>query len=131
MKKLIVGLLAAFLMAAGLVAVSGTTSTAAPRCPYNNCTTTNTSGKAVSPGNSRRVRVNYRVRTQGNVVPRGSVKVIIKGNGVFRTLTFRYPGKSAVNFGKLPRGSYQVTIKFIPGRNTTFARSSQSTVVTV
>lgn len=130
MKKLFVGLLAAFMMVAGLVAVSSTSASAAPRCPYNSCPTTNTSGKAVSPGNSNRVRVNYRVRTQGNVVPRGSVKVILKGNGVYRSLTFRYPGKSAVNFGKLPRGTYQVTIKYIPGNNS-FARSSQRTVVTV
>ena len=48
MKKLIVGLLAAFLMTTGLVAFSSSPSSAAPAdCPYSGCAATNTVGVGV------------------------------------------------------------------------------------
>lgn len=132
MKKIVAGIIASFLMASGLVAIAaGSASSAPPRCPYTGCVNTDVSGKAVSPNGTRKVRVTYNVGTQGNATPRGVVRVIVKGNGTFRAKNRRYPRQQRVVFVKVPRGSYQVFIKYIPGRNTPFQRSRQDTLVTV
>ena len=131
MRKLVAGLLAALLMTAGMVALTSTTASAG-RCPYTGCIATDTSGKAVDTKRPGKVRVNYKVRTRaGNTIPSGRVKVIIKGNGVWRGKVRAYPGQNAVRFFRVPNGAYQVFIKYIPGRNTIFRRSLQETVVTV
>ena len=130
MRKLVAGLLAALLMTAGIVALTSSTANAG-RCPYTGCIKTDTSGKAVDAKRPGKVRANFRVRTSGNAVPRGWVKVIIKGNGIYRSKVVRYPDNNAVRFFKVPKGSYQVFFKYIPARNSTFKRSVQETVVTV
>jgi hypothetical protein len=130
MKKLIVSLLVAFLMAAGLVAASGSAASAA-RCPYTGCIPTDTSGKAIDVRKPGKVRTTFRVGTNGNVVPKGAVKIVIKGNGVYRSKVVRYPGTNRASFRGLPRGSFQVFMKFIPARGSAFGRSAQTTVVTV
>jgi len=129
-RKLVAGLLAALLMTAGMVALTNSTASAG-RCPYTGCIKTITSGKAIDAKRPGKVRVNFRVRTRGNAVPRGAVKVIIKGNGNYRSKVVGYPGNDVVKFFGVPNGSYQVFIKYIPARNSTFKRSRQLTVVTV
>ena len=131
MKKLIVGLLVAFLMATGLAAISSV-SAAAPRCPYTGCVKTviSASAKQVGP---RRVRVSYSIRTLGNATPRGTARVILKGGSrdTFRAQNRPYPGANSVRFFRLPQGTYQVRVKFIPARNSAFGRSFITTVVDV
>ncbi len=129
MKKLIAGLLGALLMASGLVALASGSATAA-RCPYTGCIRTDVTAKAVSPKPGK-VRVKYQVGTAGNATPRGVVRVIVKGNGIFRAKNRHYPRKSRVVFFGIPKGSYSVFVKFIPGRSTTWRRSRQDTTVTV
>jgi hypothetical protein len=129
MKKLMVGLLAAFLMTSGLVAL--TTSSASADCPYTGCVATSVKAQASSRSTGT-ARVAYRVKVLGNAVPRGKVKVIIKNaNGVVRTKTSPYPADTAADFSNLRKGTYTVIVKFIPAASSAYAPSSRSTKVTV
>lgn len=129
MKKLIGGLLAVFLMAAGLVATTGSTANAAPRCPYTGCVATKTTVKAVSPAR-RTIVVRAGVGTAGNAKPSGRIKIIVKGNGKFRSKVIGAQSGAAVRF-KIAPATYLVTAKFIPASNSVWARSDKSTSVTV
>lgn len=127
MKKLFVGLLAAFMMVAGLAAVSGTTASAAPRCGYQGCIKTDTAPNPKPKPNKNKARINIRVATQGNVVPRGKVKIVLTSpNGTKRTIIVNYPAKKFSIFNNLRKGRYTVTTTFIPGSNTRFGRSSDT-----
>ena len=130
MKKLMVGLLAAFLMTSGLVAMS--TSSASADCPYTGCVATKVSKAKTSSPRAGKARVAYKVKTVGNAAPRGKVKVIIKGaNGVFRAKVLRYPARTATAFRNLPKGKYTVVVKFIPAKSSAYGRSKRSTNVRV
>ena len=116
MKKLLSGLIAAFLLSAGFVAVSAETAQAAckstqyVKCPV---TVTKASGaKTVKRGKSPKAIVG--VRAAGNVKPKGKVTVIITGPGVRSAKVVNYNGKSVSYIGpKLRRkGTYTVTITF-------------------
>ena len=128
MKKLFVGVVAAFMMAASLVAVSGGSATASPaRCGYGACIPTDTQIKASSP-KVRKIRANAGV-SAGNIrVNRGRLKVQVKGNGKYRQKVRTAP-KANVSF-RLPPGIYLVQAKYIPGQSR-FRRSAESTIVTV
>ena len=84
MKKLFVGIVAAFMMAASLVAVSGGSATASPaRCGYGACIPTDTQIRAFSP-KPRKIRAIAGV-SAGNIrVNRGRIKIQVKGNGKYR-----------------------------------------------
>lgn len=130
MKKVIAGAIAAFLMTTGLVAFAGGSTNAAD-CPYTGCIQTLTGVNAVDARKPGKVRVNFRVRTVGNAVPRGTVRIIIKRPGTFRAKNVAYPGRNRVIFLGLPDGKYRVIAKFIPGTDTAFARSRHTASVTV
>ena len=87
MKKLIVGFVAAIMMAAGLVAISGTSAVAA--CPYTNCVDTFTSinARQIERTNRRgrtnctkKARIQVQVRTNGNDRPSGKVQITIRNS---------------------------------------------------
>ncbi len=127
MKKLFVGVIAAFMLAASLVAVSGGTATAAGRCGYGACIPTDTQIKAFSP-KPRRLRAKASV-SAGNVrVNQGRIKIQVKGNGKYRQVIGSAP-KVKKTFRIRP-GIYLVQAKYIPGQSR-FNRSAESTIVTV
>ena len=130
MKKLIAGVIAAFLMATGLAALVAAPAGAAA-CPYTGCIQTFTGVNAVDAARPGKVRVNFRVRTAGNAIPRGTVRIIIKSSDTFRAKNVSYPDRHRVTFLRLPDGRYSVIAKFIPGSNTAFGRSRDTTSVTV
>jgi multidrug efflux pump subunit AcrA (membrane-fusion protein) len=122
MKKLISGLIAAFLLSAGFVAVSAETASAACRpSQYVECpaTTTSTAGtpKTVKAGKAAKVKVT--VKARGNIKPKGKVTVSVKGPSFKKVLRSNYNGRSlSLNIGKLKKpGKYKVTVAFI-GDNT-------------
>ncbi|MCD4526927.1 hypothetical protein [Nocardioides sp. cx-173] len=131
MKKLIIGLLASFLMATGLVAFSGTSATAA--CPYTACVATKTTVKA--PGSVRvkkkaAITVTVKPTRAGNGVVRGNVVVTIKknGGGFSQTLRGAYGGKAKKFTTRALNkvGAYKVTVKFTPAKNSIYKASNRS-----
>jgi hypothetical protein len=90
MKKLIVGLLAAFLMTSGLVAFSSTSASARPAdCPYSGCVDTATG--AAAEVRARAVVIAVRtVAIQSNSTPKGRITLTVtkrKKNGNLREVT--------------------------------------------
>ncbi|WP_134739904.1 hypothetical protein [Nocardioides sp. 503] len=127
MKKLIVGLLASFLIASGLVAFTGSPSTAA--CPYTGCIATSSSitgPKSVKQNTAPKFKIN--VRANGNARPRGSVKVTVKGPGVNNTRTTSFTGSpKSVKGPRLRKaGRYTVTMVFTPAKNSVWKGSRDS-----
>ena len=107
MKRLIIGLISALLMTAGLVGVSETSATAA--CPYTGCvkTYTKVSGpKVIKKGKAGRFCVT--VTTRGNGKPRGTVTLNIKrSKGAFEyTATKPYHGTRCFGTPVLTKGGY-------------------------
>ena len=107
MKRLIIGLISALLMTAGLVGVSETSATAA--CPYTGCvkTYTHVTGpKVIKKGKAGRFCVT--VTTRGNGKPRGTVTLNIKrSKGAFEyTATKPYHGKRCFGTPILTKGGY-------------------------
>ncbi|MCD4533738.1 hypothetical protein LRP67_06555 [Nocardioides sp. cx-169] len=130
MKKLIVGLLAAFLMASGLVAFSGTSATAA--CPYTSCINTNTAlGGPASVRKGKKATFNIKVTAKrGTAKPVGRIKVTIKKNGggysqvVNKSVSGARSVKAATR--KLTKvGTYTVTVKYTPKAGSVFKASTK------
>ena len=126
MKKFLVGLVAAFLLGAGLVAVSGTAATAGD-CPgtgpYVGCVNTSTTA-SVQRRNQRIVKLKYKVHTAGNAQAQGTVTMVITGPRFSKTITRSVPPGFGARV-KLPRkGVYTVTIRFTPQANSVFEPSS-------
>ena len=128
MKKLLVGMIAAFMMAASLVAVTGGSASAIPaRCGYTACIPTDSQIRAFSP-KPRKLRAIAGV-SAGNIrVNRGRIKIQVKGNDKYRQSVGTAP-KHKKTF-RLPPGIYLVQAKYIPGQSR-FRRSAESTIVTV
>lgn len=131
MKKLLVGLIASFMLVAGLVAVSGSTTAtasgvAAPRC-YTGRIPTDTQVNAMSP-RPRKVRVKASVSAGNKRVRAGKIKVQIKGNNKYRQ-KIRPAGNVKVSF-RMPPGIYLVQAKYKPFRSC-FRRSEEAAIVTV
>ena len=130
MKKLLSGMIAAFLMAAGLVAFSGQSAHAA--CvsgSYVPCVATTvkpTAPKMVKAGKPAKVKV--AVSTRGNVKASGSATVAVKGPGFSKTVKVKIVNGKVVtaDLGKLVKpGKYKVTITF---KGNDGYRDSKSTV---
>lgn len=133
MKKLIAGLFAAILTTAGLVAVTST-APASAACTQYVCNKTTSSAKpapkTIKAGKPAKVKV--AVKTRGNVKPKGTVVITIKGpGGVNKTIRKTYDGKTLnLNLGKLRKaGKYKVTVTFKGGA--TFEDSKSTTTITV
>ena len=120
MKKLIVGLLAAFLMTSGLVAFSGSPASARPAdCPYSGCVDTRTNAKHNVKGKS--VRVKVKVRAVGsNANPKGVITltvVKIKKNGNFKAIDTVYSrlnnkAKTKFKVKGLKKGKYAYAAEY-------------------
>ena len=84
MKKLLGALVAAVMMAAGLVTFAMSPANAA--CPYSGCVPTYTHINAPSPvEKGSRNRICVRVTTDGNGTPKGQVSInVVRSNGGFR-----------------------------------------------
>jgi hypothetical protein len=117
MKKFISGLIAAFVLSAGFVAVSAETAQAAcSPSKYTQCPTTKTKAtgsKSVRAGKKPKTVV--KVQAAGNVKPKGTVTITYTGPGGFKkTITVKYNGKtiSAVGPKLKKKGTYKVTVSF-------------------
>jgi hypothetical protein len=128
MKKLIVGLLASFMVAAGLVAFSSTPATAA--CPYTACIKTTTKVSVPAKIKVRRnATVSFRVAParSGNAAVRGSVTVTVKrdGGGFSKVIRTSYTGGTKrVRTPRLTKtGRYGVRVVFTPARNSIYKAS--------
>ena len=128
MTKLISGLIAAVMTAAGLVAFSGSTAQADP--PYPGTVPTYCSASSMHPTKvHNKPRVRFRAWTAGNGVPRGTVRFRVwrKGN-VVRT-SYRWyhgPGVQRYRLARLHRpGRYRVVARINP-RNDKYQNCSHS-----
>ncbi|GAA4708330.1 Ig-like domain repeat protein [Nocardioides conyzicola] len=136
MKKFISGVLMAFLLSAGFVAVSAETASAATCKPtkYVECQTTSTkatpSPKVITQGKPAKVKVT--VSTRGNVKARGTVTVKVTGPGGYKkTIKVHYSGKAvSINLGKLNKpGKYKIAVTFDGGDG--FKDSKSTSTITV
>jgi len=132
MKKLIAGLFAAILTTAGLVAVTSTAPASAACTQYvcnNTSSTAKPAPKTIKAGKPAKVRV--AVKTRGNIKPKGTVTITIKGKGVNKTIRKAYNGKTLnLNLGKLRKaGKYKVTVTFKGAQG--FKDSKTTTTITV
>lgn len=129
MKKLVIGLLAAALMAFGFVGISGTSAVAcAPGYP-GECADTDPPELA-APARIKRgkaAKVGVKVEADGNVQPRGAVTVsctLKKGKRLLkRGRVVAYSGERSVTLFNLNRkGVWRCTTRFL-GVNTQNSRS--------
>lgn len=137
MKKFFVGLSAVMMLIAGLVGVSGVQASAveggvvaAKKCkgPYAGSIRTDTQVRARSK-KPRQLKVRAHVNAPGNAQPTGRIKIQVKGNDKYRQKIRKAPTAKATF--RLPPGVYLVQAKYIPGCNSVFNRSEESTIVTV
>ncbi len=138
MKKLIIGLLASVLMAAGFVGAS-TVSASAEQCDrYGVCIEPNadvkpqgnTNKKNIKP--SQRPKFKMKLKAPGDATPSGDLKIVVRpkkgGNGGTAPAVFKARkdlnrnGAATINGAKLKPGVYIVTLKFIPDPNTPWRR---------
>lgn len=129
MKKLILGLLAAFLMATGLVAFSGSSASAA--CPkYQTCGPT-AQTITVERVDNHRVKFVSTVVTKdpSNVTPTGSVKFIVFGKNGGRDRVkiddLSKGGKAAATFNGLGFGRHNYKVVYLPKRGSAFDSSER------
>ncbi len=130
MKKLIAGLVAAFMMSVGLVAFSGVPSEAGHA---KKAIATKTVIKGPKGIHAHR-RPNLLVGVKAPGRPRGKVELVVKKvRGSFsRTATYRYKGYTKALLGPTlhERGLYRVTVNFYDPSGT-YASSSDSMRVIV
>lgn len=136
MKRLIIGLIAAVMMCAGLVGVSSTSANAT--CPYTGCVKTKT--KVTVPNapvkKGHKAKVCVRVTTNGNGTPKGRVTatVVKKSDGALmwsRTKQYK-GGKLCFTTPKLmKKGEYSARGVFAPYSSSVFGSSRGSTTFKV
>jgi hypothetical protein len=139
MKKLIIGLFAALLMATGFVSFTSTSASAA--CPYTGCIDTDvkiiSSSDSIDRGTAPSFKV--KVTTDGNPKPKGTIKIVCtkpktKRSGArYASVSYDYNGGTKTFDGPVLRkvGRWTCTVKFIPNGGSVYARSSSSTKVRV
>ena len=137
MKKLVLGLLAALLVSAGLVATTGAAPAQAvcgnPQYPACFSTATKVTAKKL---NRTRVAITAQVRTVGSTArPVGTVKITIRRAGgtknvfVIRTETSGGTVRITRNFRRT--GKFTVSAVYVAKRDTVFQGSSGSTAVRI
>lgn len=142
MKRIIVGLLTAFLMTAGLATVTSAPAEAA--CPradgnYPGCIKTKLSSQGVKRvATNKRAKIFVGVKAVGNQPPRGTVRlrVIRAGNVVFNQTKVVRPASANVSRTSftLPRlrvGRYTIRMNYIPAVQGLFVPSKGSRTLTV
>ena len=128
MKKFLSGMIAALLMAAGLVAFSGQSAQAACGDQYTPCVATKTKPKAKPVDSTKKPVVEVQVTANGNVKPVGVVEITVNG----KTYTANYKGgKIDVKLPKLKPGKYKVKVTFVPAKVGNFEESSKTITLTV
>ena len=129
MKKLIVGLLAAFLLTSGFAAFTTTSASAAPSCTnYSGCFETQSRVGAINV-NGRRATIAAKVNVVGaNRNAQGSVKFVVKGDDFYQAGKATLVNGSA-NFTtrKLDKGRYTVKVRYIRRPNAPFNPSNSGT----
>ena len=129
MKKLIIGLLAAFLMSAGLVTVSSTSATAA--CPYTNCIatkTTLTGPKSITAGKSATFTATVDA-VGSNAVPKGKFTFRLTGPGGFKVTkvaSVDADGKVKFTTKVNKAGKYKAAVSYTSPTNSVFKNSASS-----
>ena len=128
MKRLIVGLISALLMTAGLVGVSQVPASA---CPYTGCvpTTTRVTVPNAPVARGTRAKVCVRVTTPGSGVPQGRVTATVLGNnGWMWSATKKYRGgQICFTSRKIKRaGEYSARGIFSPFSSSPFGSSRGS-----
>ena len=139
MKKFLSGIVAAFLLTAGLVGVSGELAQAAPApracaTSYTPCPSTTIkvrAAKVVKQGSKPKSKV--RVLTTGNIKPLGTLKIVYKGyTGKRKSVKTLYSGQVAYK-GKAKsitgpqlkkKGTYTVFVFFKPTNNVKASKTS-------
>ena len=116
MKKLLVGIIAVFMMGASLVAATGT-SASAKNCGYGACLPTDTQVK-VKKKRGCKVQVKAGVSSGNVVVNRGRIKIQVKGQGRYRQKIRSAPNATA-NFRCAPAST-----SFRPSTSRTAAAST-------
>lgn len=117
MKKFFAGLVAAFMLSAGFVAVSAETASAACKpTRYVECkpTATKATGpKTVKKGKKPKTTITIQAQGAGEK-PKGTATVTYKGPGVNKTVTVKVVGGKAVVTGPAlkKKGTYTITVKF-------------------
>lgn len=120
MKKLIVGLLAAFLMTTGLVAFTSTQASAA--CPYSGCLNTRVFADITKA--NKTITVGATVKAVGSSrQPKGVIKINVFKKGYYWSQTVGAGGGS-VTTPKLKKGKYTVTVRFIKKADSAFFSST-------
>ncbi|MFC7493220.1 MULTISPECIES: hypothetical protein [unclassified Nocardioides] len=140
MKKYLSGLIAAFLMSAGLVAFSGAPVSAAdcgtqyqPAC----VPTKPQAPKTVTVPAGEAPEVPITIRSSGNLKPAGTVTVKLDGKNIPKKLRgedidFKVKkGKVVVELPKLKPGKYTFKYTFQPKKGTTFETSKGTITVVV
>lgn len=115
MKKYLSGLIAALMMAAGLVAFSGQSAQAAcTPSQYTECpaVAVSTKGSTKTVKSGKKPKIVVQVKSQAGA-PKGTVTISIKGpkGTVTKTVTVKN-GKITYTGPKLKKGTYKVTVKF-------------------
>ena len=130
MRKILGALVVAVMMAASLVAFSGSTAQAA--CPYTGCIQTRT--HATAPGavhKGDRAKVKVKVTAHGNSHPKGRVmiKITRRGGGYSFVDVAPYSGgKLVFKTGHLKKkGKYIVTVFFKKNPGSRWLSSADST----
>jgi len=131
-KKIVSGLIAVFMVAAALVAFSGSANAASP---YGNTIPTYTHINA--PGKVKvhhKARICVRVTSDGNGTPHGHITVrAVKRNGADRYISTKYyrGGTKCFVTTPLKRGKYSVKASFDRKAHSRFQDSDQRTSLRV
>lgn len=137
MKKLIIGLLASVLMAAGFVGMATTSANAAPCDRYGVCPKPKPDiDKDQNIDRGERPKVKVKWETNGDAVVKGKTRMIIKkaGGPVVSNKVKKINKNGAVTIQgpkNLAPGKYKVTVKLIPNKNTPWQRVTRTYWITV
>ncbi len=131
MKQMILGILTAILMVAGLAVVEAPSASAA--CPYQGCVSTKTSLKGpvtFRKGTTGLYSASVKSR-RSNLKPKGTF--VFKVTGLGNRKNFFYKQKKDVNNGtkffrtpRMPRGKYVIKLRFIKKNNSAFYNSGDA-----
>lgn len=133
LKRIVVGLLAAFLTFTGLAVTVGSPSATAA-CPYTNCVRTSTTVDGTRIDRNT-VTYDVTVKSAGNTWPRGRVSMVITKFATNKVIYSRVrrvaqesTNSSVINFstGNLKRGTYTLRFIYRADSDTVFQNSAKT-----